>query len=870
MNKYIALLAFCPLLLAQTLPGETLSPSPVNPWESIDGLPASKQGQFPIMMPKYEGVDQFVILSSRHLVVVTHNLQAVYAKVNELSGGKFFEYMRQWEESEKAQRPNWTAYKGRHTLFLDHEVKAREAAGERLLDNPTTFSITGNDTNYSTSKAPSRVTRMIASLGGDHVGPAKGQLKGATEVYYAHYSYLELPFPLQQGKQYNVALKDGRKVTFVYDETRSVSQAIKINQVGYLPDATAKYAYLGASFQDLGPVDFSFAHEFKVVNVQSGEVVYKGEIKLREKNPRFTVPPNRKDDPASRPLIAGEDIYELDFSGLKTEGDFFITIPGVGRSWTFRHAADTYGEAFYTACRVLYHQRCGIALTAPYTAWTRILCHTNPVYESENLSWPPGADFKGLKNYERFDVVGGSINTNKHTEHAIGGWHDAADWDRNDFHYTCVFDLLNAYELMPAKFTDGQLNIPESGNGIPDILDEAEYGIEIWKRSMTPAGGVAGWVETWTHPGIDTPGIKYTFSQRTRWDSLLFATAAAQYAALVKPFNKAKSAEYEKLALKAYAFGSNPTNSLGKTTIHARKNRGAGAPYTLEWEETGTMIHPYLVAAKCRLYQLTGDDSYLADVPKLSEKVLMPYQWPNQPKDFTPWLYFPIAGKLADKLPVDTVEKFSKYLIQAGVEKAVMNESMPYRVSIPRYQDYWLGWGAATMYNYSRMQLIAYALDKRDTLREAAIQNADFMLGANPLGLSFTTGLGYSYPIDIQHENSELDNIMDPVPGITIYGTTGGSFPQLRNEIWRAPTANGSTNYVNFISSENLRRPTFRQFAVHPHLNAGQCEFTIAETCASSIFTFAALMPDGWKPSEELKQRPPRKDAFLFGYYYLP
>jgi len=181
-----------------------------------------------------------------------------------------------------------------------------------------------------------------------------------------------------------------------------------------------------------------------------------------------------------------------------------------------------------------------------------------------------------------------------------------------------------------------------------------------------------------------------------------------------------------------------------------------------------------------------------------------------------------------------------------------------------------MGWGASVMTNYSRAELMAQALTGDEKLREAAIQNADFMLGANPLGLSFTTSLGYAYPIDIQHANSENDDHMDPVPGITIYGLTGGSYMQLRNNVWRSPTASGAKDYVDFMKPANQQRPVFRQFSVHPRLNTGQCEFTIHETTSSTLFTLAALMPEGWTPSEELKSRRPRKDEFLFGYYYLP
>jgi hypothetical protein len=67
-----------------------------------------------------------------------------------------------------------------------------------------------------------------------------------------------------------------------------------------------------------------------------------------------------------------------------------------------------------------------------------------------------------------------------------GGWHDAGDWDREDWHPTVSNELLLTYELAPHKFRDGELNIPESGNGIPDIVDEARWVSIFTSASSAP------------------------------------------------------------------------------------------------------------------------------------------------------------------------------------------------------------------------------------------------------------------------------------------------------------------------------------------------------------------------------------------------
>ncbi|MBE7466948.1 MAG: glycoside hydrolase family 9 protein [Planctomycetes bacterium] len=863
------------LVLVLSVAGSTLeageilpAATPVQEWELKDGLPEASQGKFPIHLAKYEGVDQLILLSAKWLIVVTNNFDEVQKRIDALSGGKYQEAVDLFEKTRDTGRPNWDAFHSRVKLRDTYVAQAREEAGERKLDEAAYYAISGNDSRYAKALPPLRVTRVIVGLG-EKVGPAQGKLRGLDGVFYAHYSYLELPEALEHGKTYTVALKDGRQTTFVYDELRTVSRAIKVNQAGYLPSAKNKYAYLGGFLFEHGTLDVSATRTFKVVDVNSGQVVLTGEAKPRAQNPRFGPIKGKEEDAEKRPLIIGEDLYELDLNGLQAEGTFFITMPGVGRSWPFRHAADVYGEPFYLAARGLYHQRCGIALESPYTAWKRIQCHTDPICECGNIPFGPGANFQPPRKFDRFDVIGGTLDASKTTPNPCGGWHDAADWDRNIPHYVCVLDLLHAFELAPKLFSDGQLNLPESGNGIPDVLDEAEFGLEVWRRSMDERGGVSGMVETWTHPKIDDPKVKYAYSVRTRWSSLIFAASAAQYAQLVEPFNKEKAALYAAAAKKAFAFGSDPAHSLGKFEIQAKAKRGQGEPYTIPWEEKDAMVKPFLAHAAVRMHLLTRDDSWLKHIPDLSD-VVPPYEHPNSFKDYSPWMYFDLARGASDKLPAAEVARWRKFLIAKADEKLALADGFPYRCTWPIHQDFWMGWGASTMTNYSRALLIAWQLTRDEKYRQAAIVNADYMFGANPTGMSWTTGIGYQYPIDIQHENSEADGITDPVPGLTIYGLTGGMYPQLRMTAWSAVKAPGSRDVVEFMKPANRAIPIFRQWSCHPRLNVPQNEFTVHETMSSTIFTCAMLLPEGWKPSEDLKKRGPRPEECLFGYYYLP
>jgi hypothetical protein len=829
---------------------------------TYDPLPVELQGKFPVSIPQYKDVDQLLLLSNRWVIVVTHNQKEVLNKVNELSQGKFNPLVERWEKSIlKPNNQDWNALRTYEAIYNEHAAEARTQAGEFDLDKATHYQISSNDdNNYSKKINPKRVTRALVSLGKNHI-------PGEYLVHYAQYSYLELPEPMQNGKTYTIELASGKSTTFVYDEMKLVSRAIKVNQVGYLPDSPRKFAYLGAYLQEFGPLDCSHAKEFKVVSVVTGETVMTGPVTLRGNNPSVAAKPDSNENPASKGLLTGENTYELDLTPLKQQGEFFISIPGVGRSWAFRHSCDAYGEAYYIATRGMYHQRCGIAIGQPYTPWPRIQCHTDPVYESEAIPFVP--PMEAPKGYDVFDVIGITINYNKPTVDATGGWHDAADWDRNIYHYTNILDLLYAYELAPQNFYDNQLNIPESGDGTPDILSEAEYGLLPWKKSMDQRHAVAGMIETWTHPPIEDPKVHYAYSQRTRWASLLYAATAAQLAHLLKPFNAALSEEYHQSAVKAYEFGSNPADTLGTVTIHAAKDRGKGEKYTMQWTETEKDNVPYYIHASLRLFILTGEDKYLEKIPALLPKAPRPYDWPFSLRGFSPWLYFSLFSEdLQGHLPQQEVQKWRQHYIKIAEGLVADSFKQPYRQSWPIYQNYWMGWGAMTMTNQARCLLLAHHLTKDPKYKDAAILNLDYMLGANPMGMSWTTGIGFTYPIEIQHAVSEDDGIMDPVPGITIYGNTEGMFYDLTHMVWETPTPSGTPK--KFLPAGNWKTPLLRQWSCHPNVNTPQCEFTIHETMSSTIFATAMLICPQWMPSETLKQRNPREDSLLFGYYFLP
>jgi hypothetical protein len=198
-------------------------------------------------------------------------------------------------------------------------------------------------------------------------------------------------------------------------------------------------------------------------------------------------------------------VLELDYSNFNTPGKYYFYVENIGRSMEFVIDSSALNEAFYIHARGLYHKRCGIAKTQPFTAWESPACHQTV----ELGRFPGNADHylkgKTEKDFGFFDIKDNRIAV-KHfdlikeymryggdTLSVSGGWHDAADYDRRPYHLRIVSDLATVYLMKPENFIDGQLNLPESGNGIPDILDEAAWGLKHLLAVQQADGGVGTW-----------------------------------------------------------------------------------------------------------------------------------------------------------------------------------------------------------------------------------------------------------------------------------------------------------------------------------------------------------------------------------------
>ena len=623
-----------------------------------------------------------------------------------------------------------------------------------------------------------------------------------------------------------------------YDPAKP-SPLFKVNQVGYLPQAP-KFAYVGAW---LGPTYGAWKPKrpmtgWQLVDARKGGVVLDSHepprVRVRDGVTKEGVP------------FTGEETYEMDFSSVTNEGCYFVRIPDVGRSAAFRIAASAAEEAFRVHMGGLYQKRCGIAKEEPYTHWTAGACHTNVVrgtFASE--------DGKLSEKARWFDIIKSSTDW-EHGERLllVGGWHDAADYDRRPMHLNIVNDLCAVYLMRPRNFRDGQLAIPENANGIPDILDEAEWGLRHLLAGQQKDGGVGTWVESVGHPGpgnvAEKDDMPYALARATRRSSLMYAAHAALLARCHPSFR----GKYLESARRAWDF--------------ALREKPRTAAYKVKdghvvWEEDRELPISYLVKAAVNLHALTGEGRYLETA--LEHLKRDGNKWSRVAYSWIPLLF---AGEWTSGCPKELEKFFQTWkgskLRAANDILAQLNSAYAYRAPWWAPQKGWVHtMGLGHAHPLVRAQYLVFAHEvtgERKYLDAISLAN-DFHNGCNPQGTTLTSGLGEVYPVAFLDLPSYVDGIAEYVPGISPYRWTYALPVRAVERVWGGDKKRAS------------QWPIWRRWGNLEILTVAASEYTVWETIAPAASVTGYLL----EPSETPPPvRPPPADDIrkLPGYWVLP
>ncbi|CAN5522119.1 hypothetical protein BH11ARM2_BH11ARM2_23720 [soil metagenome] len=580
-----------------------------------------------------------------------------------------------------------------------------------------------------------------------------------------HWVALFLPKPMKPGQTYSVNVgglaRNGKIWKLAYDPRRSRSETVHVNLIGYAPVAPAKFAYLYDWTGDGGGLDMKAyaGRRFWLVDQATGKDAFTGKVAFRKdaKNPEAG---QLGDTPNGNFLDA--DVYECDFSGFAKPGRYVVAVEGLGCSFPFRIDSDVYREPFVTVARGLYHNRSGIALTKPYTEFERPAPH--------NPKLTPG--FAGKLQYStlRYLDYGSESGTKEGISPTIkgpldvSGWYqDAGDWDSYETHLRVAQELMLAYELNPKAFTDGELNIPESGNGVPDILDEAawlpRFCYRLRKELLEKKYGTGGiglridgdafgsdtgpndvgrgsWEDvdrTWVASGED-PVSTYRY-----------AGVAAQLAFCLQKARKPdpQGIDWMKEAKESYAWASS---------------------HTLAKDEGDVRIHRLYASAA--LFRLTGDKNYQA---KIAADDIGPTVWFED-------LYGPAIYALDGG--AHDAERDPALLAKA--RSVIFATADASHNSVERRALRWGGnWDFPMLIGQQTTPWVMEIAVARALTDDAAKRKAytadlyttcDYFLGTNALNQTWITGLGPRHPVNVFHMDGWYNGKPTVHPGIIPYG----------------------------------------------------------------------------------------------------
>ena len=451
---------------------------------------------------------------------------------------------------------------------------------------------------------------------------------------------------------------------------------------------------------------------------------------------------------------SGQSVQLVDFSELKTPGTYSIKVGGQVVCSDLKVADKTYEDVLKASLKWYYYQRASMALDETYAGqWKRAAGHTNP---TARLHSSTGAS--------------GTINSSK-------GWYDAGDYGRYIVNSgITTYTLLSLYEHFPDYFKTLKWNIPAEGN-LPDLLAEIKWNLD-WMLTMQAAdGGVYHKLTSLNFPGDVMPAQDsdplYVIGKGTA-ATFDFAAVMAVAARVYKPFDASYASKCLEAAKKAYAWGVQNPNKVFNNPSDV-----ATGSYADGWLEDEKMF------SGTELFVSTGDATYKPDsasgkIPSWADVGgLATYGQATHAMEFGG-----IAQAAKDSL-LKVADDFADRT-QKGFGVVMAGEDFV--------------WGSnAVAGNQGVWLLHAYYLTGEKKYYNAAVKVLDYLLGKNPLDMSFMTGFGTKSPKKPHHRPSTSDKVAAPIPGMIVGGPQPGG-EDVGSETWECKdyrTGFPATSYVD-------------------------------------------------------------------------
>jgi endoglucanase len=426
---------------------------------------------------------------------------------------------------------------------------------------------------------------------------------------------------------------------------------------------------------------------------------------------------------------SGDKVWWFDFSQVQQAGSYFVydSIRNK-RSYTFEINNDVYKSVLKNAARVFFYQRSGLAKQTPYAE--------NP--------WTDGAAFLGAQQDTDCRLV---TNTNVSTAKNLrGGWFDAGDYNKYvPFTYGTLIDLLLAYEDNPVVWTD-DFAIPESGNGVPDLLDEAKWELDWMLRMQQADGSLLHKVSVTDFSAVSPPSADTHFrrygaasTDATATGAAVLALAAIQFKSLSDPAKKRYGDTLQTAAINAYNWATaNPNVAFSNTGFQS--------------VAATNDAHDRLarrVAAAAFLYGLTGNTTYRSFFDANYSQIhliLWGYAYPFEATYQDALLYYARVSGATTSVKNAILTTYSTSMKTGNTENlpAYLSQADAYRAFL---DDRNYTWGSNETKAHQGNMFFAmntYKLDSgnKTNYQDAGMGFVHYLHGVNPTAYCYLTNMG--------------------------------------------------------------------------------------------------------------------------------
>ena len=477
-----------------------------------------------------------------------------------------------------------------------------------------------------------------------------------------------------------------------------------------------------------------------------------GSVEIADANGKtvLTVTPTA----ASSWAPSGQNVQRVDFSELNTEGTYSIKVGGQVLRSDLKILGKAYEDVTKASLKWYYYQRASMALEETYAGqWKRAAGHTNA---SVQLHSSTGGS--------------GTINSTK-------GWYDAGDYGRYIVNSgITTYTLLSLFEHFPDYFKSLKWNIPAEGS-LPDLLAEIKYNLDWMLTMQASDGGVYHKLTSLGFPGDvmpekDTDPI-YVIGKGTA-ATFDFAGVMAVAARVYKPFDASYASQCLEAAKKAYTWGAANSNVSFKNPSGVSTGEYGDSWLGDEKQFAGT-----------ELFITTGDASY-----KPSGASTNIPSWADVSGLAT-------YGKATHAAEFGNDAQVAKDSLLKVANNFVNRTQQGFGVVMGKSDFVWGSNAVAA--NQGVWLLHAYYVTGDEKYYKAAVKVVDYLLGKNPLDMSFLTGYGSKTPMKPHHRPSTSDKVTPPVPGMLVGGPQPGG-EDIGSESWSCKdyrTGVPATSYID-------------------------------------------------------------------------